>query len=85
MSRRRRRKVTKISFRQEADFYLVQIQDDIYATREVLDSLTELAIYNAEMEKPHLRLLEADDMRHIITGRLDEIEQLAEMVTGFVR
>ena len=82
---RKRGKVTRLSHRDEADFYRVNIMFSANTIKEDLKRLYDMAIYNAEMADPLARELEADDLRRNAEYILEQIETDVEEITRLVR
>ena len=81
----RRGKVIKISHRDEADYYRVEILISTNAIQEDLKRLYELAAYNAEMEDGLVRDMDAYDLTSNIKHHIEQIEINATKLMHLVR
>ena len=80
-----RRKIVKFSNRDEADYYRVEILTSTWAIQEDLKRLYDLASYNAEMEDPFLRDMDAYDLTNNIKYNVEQIEINATKLMNLVR
>ena len=80
-----RRRIVKISHKDEADYYKVKILISTNTIQEDLKQLYELASYNAEMEDGFVRDMDAYDLAGNIRYNLEQIELDLEQLTGLVR
>ena len=80
-----RRKIVKFSNRDEADYYRIQILIHTQAIQDDLKRLYDLASYNAEMEDPFLRDMDAYDLTNNIRYNVEQIEINATKLMNLVR
>ena len=81
----RRRKIIKISHREEADYYRVEILTSTWAIQEDLKRLYDLAAYNAEFEDGFIRDMDAYDLTTNIKHHIEQIEINSTKLANLVR
>ena len=81
----RRGKIIRISHKEEADHYRVEILIGTQAIQDDLKRLYELASYNAEMEDPFIRDMDSYDLKTNIQYNLEQIEINATKLMNLVR
>ena len=81
----RRGRIIRISHKEEADYYRVEILIGTQAIQDDLKRLYELASYNAEMEDPFIRDMDSYDLKTNIQYNLEQIEINATKLMNLVR
>ena len=82
---KRHRKIAKFRRNEVAEYYRGEIDGEITSIRIILHALTELAVYNAEMESYEVRAIEADDMERSISYKLEVISETVKELTKYIK